>query len=346
MIKYFGSLTLAVMMVWLAACSDQSEMKSETTVVPVKVEQVALEKISLPIITSGILQPLSQMKLSFKTGGIIEQIQVDEGNKVKKGQLLARLNRREIDARVQQARSAFEKAQRDFERVERLYNDNVTTFEQFQNARTGLDMAKADLQVAQFNYEYSSIIAPADGRVLFRLAEVHEMIAMGQPLFVFAADDLQWLVRVGITERDILKLSIGDSAQVRFDAYPGEPYQAAISEIGQAAQMMNGTFEVELVIQKDHRPLKAGFVARVTIFPTQTEQWHTIPIEALIDADEEGGYVFSPGEVAGAVKKLPVKIAHIYKDRVAVRQGLEGVDQVITAGSAYLTEDSRITVVD
>lgn len=345
MIKYFVSLTLAVLIVSLTACSDQHEMQTETAPVPVKVEQVALQKISLPIITSGILQPLTQMKLSFKTGGIIEQIQVDEGSKVNKGQLLARLNMREIDARVQQARSAFEKAQRDFERVERLYKDSVATFEQFQNARTGLDMAKADLQVAQFNYEYSSILAPADGRVLFRLAEEHEMIAMGQPLFVFAADDQQWLVRVGVTERDILKLSIGDSAQVHFEAYPGKLYQAAVSEIGQAAQMMNGTFEVELIIQKDQRPLKAGFVARVTIFPTQTEQWHTIPIEALIDADEEGGYVFSPEEDEGKVKKIPVKIAHIYNNRVAVRQGLDGVDQVITAGSAYLSEDSRISII-
>lgn len=346
MIRYLASLTLTVFIVSLSACSNQDGIQTEMAAVPVKVEKVALEKVRIPIITSGILQPLTQMKLSFKTGGIIEQIQVDEGSKVKKGQLLARLNMREIDARVQQARSAFEKAQRDFERVERLYKDSVATFEQFQNAQTGLNIAKADLQVAQFNYEYSSIIAPADGRVLFRLAEVHEMIAMGQPLFVFAADDQQWVVRVGVTERDILKLRMGDSALVRFDAYPDEPYQAEISQIGQAAQMMNGTFEVELIIKREQRPLKAGFVARVTIFPAHVEQWATIPIEALIDADEEGGYVFSPGEFGGTVKKIPVKIAHIYNNRVAVREGLNGVGQVITAGSAYLTENSRITVVE
>lgn len=328
----------------LFSCTENPEVKTETAAIPVKLDSVKVKKIQVPIRTSGILAPVSQMKLSFKTGGIIAKIFVDEGERVKQGQLLAQLNLREIEARMSQAESAFEKARRDFERVEKLSTDSVATIEQFQNARTGLEIARADWQVAKFNWEHSSVKAPLAGSILSRLAEENEMAAPGQPIFIFGVSGQEWLVRVGVTERDLLKITRNDSARVTFDAYPDLVFLAQVSEIAEAAQPLNGMFEVELIIRKNQLPLKAGFIAKVEIIPSQTEEHYVIPIEALIEADEEGAYVYTPSVALDSVKKLPVQIAFVFGEEVAIRHGLENTAQVITIGAPYLSDDSKILV--
>ena len=159
--KYYVLSAVFIATMFIIYCSKRSEeQENKAVVTPVKTELSKRELIRRPVSTSGILAPVSQIKLSFKTGGIIEKIYVDEGSQVRKGQLLAQLDMREIEAQFNQAKSAYEKAQRDFKRAEKLYEDSVATKEQFQNAQTGLDMAKAGYEVAAFNYKYSSINAP------------------------------------------------------------------------------------------------------------------------------------------------------------------------------------------
>ena len=303
-----------------------------------------LETIHRPVLTSGILAPVSQIKLSFKTGGIIDKILVDEGSHVKKGQLLAQLDMREIEAQYNQAKSAYEKAQRDFKRAEKLYKDSVATKEQFQNAQTGLDMAKSGFEVADFNYKYSSIKAPADGSILYQLAEDRELVGPGQPILVFGTSGQEWLVRAGITEKDLLRLNIGDSANVQFDAYPDKQFFAQVNEIAGAANPLNGTFEVELLIKKNVLPLKAGFVAKIKIFPSEGKRYISIPVESLVDADENSAYVYTPTAEKDSVKKLQVSIAFIYKNKAIIETGLPDNLEIITSGSSYLNENSRIII--
>jgi len=326
-------------------CSHKSEEQEvQTIIIPVKSELSRLELIRRPVITSGILAPVSQMKLSFKTGGIIDKIYVDEGMQVKKGQLLAQLDMREIQAQFNQAKSAYEKAKRDYQRAEKLFKDSVATKEQFQNAQTGLDMSKAGFEVAEFNYRYSSIKAPADGSILYRLAEEKELIGSGHAVLVFGTTGQEWLIRAGVTEKDLLRLNIGDSATVAFDAYPGKEFCARVNEIAEAAHSLNGTFEVELIISKTELPLKTGFIAKIKIFPSGGKRFITIPIEAVVDADESSAYIYKPSAGKDSVKKMQISIAFVYNNKVAVEKGLKENMEVITRGSSYLNENSRIDI--
>lgn len=342
--KYYVLSTVFMLTMFIIYCSHKSDEQETQVVIQVKTELSKRELIRRPVLTSGILAPVSQIKLSFKTGGIINKIYVDEGMQVKKGQLLAKLDMREIEAQFNQAKSAYEKAQRDYQRAEKLYNDSVATKEQFQNAQTGLDMAKAGYVVAAFNYKYSSISAPADGSILYRLVEENELIGPGHPVLVFGTTGHEWLIRAGVNEKDLLRLNIGDSAKVSFDAYPDKEFSAQVNEIAEAANPMNGTFEVELLVQKNDLPLKAGFVAKIRIFPSKGQQYITIPVESLVDADESSAYVYTPTAEKDSVKKLHVSIAFIYNDKIAVDAGLKENIEVITDGSSYLNENSRISI--
>jgi multidrug efflux system membrane fusion protein len=339
------SLLLSIFLfVFIWSCSGTDEETAQTPVIPVKTEKAKMEKISRPVHTSGILTPVSQIKLSFKIGGIIKKWYIDEGSKVKNGQLLAELDQSEINARVNQAESAFEKARRDFARIKSLYQDSVATIEQMQNAETGLQVAEADLKIAKFNLKHSAIYAPADGSILVRMAENDELVAAGQPVYLFGVSGNEWIVRVGVSEPDLLRLAIDDPADVRFDAYPGKVFQARITEIAETASPMNGTFEIELAMQKNKEVFKSGFIAKVEVHPVKTEEFYTIPIEALVEADEAGGYVYVPAGETNTVKKVPVDVKFVQDNRVAIFNPNGALDLVVTDGSNYLNESSTIKI--
>ncbi len=322
-------------------CRSEEETSSLEKAVPVKTAAVERRAWSDAIRTSGLLAPLSEMKLSFKIGGIIDQLLVEDGDNVKKEQLLAKLKLDEIQAQVVLARSGFEKARRDFERVQNLHADSVATLEQLQNAETALTVARSQLEIAEFNLEHSTIFAPASGAILKRLAEENELIGPGVPVFILGTSTEGWIVRVGVTDRDVVIISVGDSASVSFDAHPGVLFPAVVRDIAAAPDPANGTYAVKVALENSDYKLKSGFIARVTLHSSQRETKAVIPIESLVEADGDVGYVFA---ITGdnRAKKMKVSIDSFSDGWIALSAGLEGIDEIITDGSAYLKSGTLI----
>jgi multidrug efflux system membrane fusion protein len=329
---------------FLIGCQEKEGVKSVEQKIMVKTAAVILKEISFPITASGVLASPTETKLSFKTGGIIEQILAEEGQFIKKGQLLASLQKSEIEARVQQARSGYEKALRDFQRVSNLYQDSVATLEQKQDAETGLTVARSNLEIAEYNLEHSSIFAPSNGKILKRLAEINELIDTGRPIFVFGSTEGSWRVRTGIPDRDIVKVNYGDSAEISFDAYPAEKFNAVISEIAQAADPYTGTYEVELILLPHDKKLIFGFVADIRIFPRVKESYFLIPMEALTEADGRRGTIFYVQYPENIARRSWIEIYRILDGQVAISHGLENIPEVISEGSPYLRDGSAIEI--
>jgi multidrug efflux system membrane fusion protein len=338
-------LAAALLILTIIACGkDQGEAQAHSGV-PVTVEAVTYQEVSIPVHSSGKLVSGDEAKLSFKVGGLVGRIPADEGEAVREGQLLAELKLDEIQAQVEAARSAYEKAKRDMERTQRLYGDSAATLEQLQDATTALKVAQSALEIAEFNQAHAVILAPADGRVLKRFVEENELVGPGVPVFLFGSSQKGWTVRVGVTDRDLIRLEIGDSATVTFDAYPGRDLAAVISEIGQAADALTGTYEVKLVVEEGQYHLASGFVAAVDIHPAKCEPMHVVPVEAVMEGDGEDAYVYVPDESGRIARKTAVRVGCLAGDSVAIRSGLEGVGYVITQGAAYLTDNTPIRIV-
>lgn len=337
---------LVVSAMFYAACTAANNEKiREEKPVPVREAEVKRQSAAIPIHTSGRLSPRVQARLSFKTGGIINRIYVDEGQTVKEGQLLAALDLAEINARVSQARNAFEKARRDKARVKNLYDDRAATLEQMEDVTTAYDVAKSNLDIARFNLKHSKIKAPANGKILKRLVEGNEMIAAGYPVFMFGSTDDSWVVKVGVNLRDVVKIKLEDRARVTFDAYPGREFEAAVSEISEAVDPASGTCEVELVMETPAKPIKwiSGFVATADIFPVMSKVYTFIPIDALVDAEGGMGFVFVVEN--GKVRKVKVSVAHLDKGFAFVPDGGVLIKRVVTDGAAYLTDGTKVEVV-
>ncbi|MBN1996080.1 efflux RND transporter periplasmic adaptor subunit, partial [candidate division KSB1 bacterium] len=311
-VKYPIIFTAMLLMVWVLYCGSKKQQDVAPSAIAVKTANVNRQSISIPIHASGILSAESQMKLAFKTGGIVEKILVNEGETVRKDQILATLMLDEINARVNQAQSALEKAQRDYDRVTNLYADSVVTLEQKQNMETALKVAQSNMQMASFNLKYSVIRAPSDGKILKRLVEPNEMVDTGYPVFVLGSTSGGWVVKTGLVDKDIVRVQMGDSVTVTFDPYPGVAFSGRITELAGAADPLHGTYEIEMSLEHTKFTLLSGFIAQIRIFPARLEQLYLIPIESLVEAQGTSGYVFSIEN--GHAVKIPVSIGHVFED--------------------------------
>lgn len=331
--------------VFFYSCKEKTIQHSEKQeTLKVKVQKVEEIKYFKNINCIGRISSEDELKLSFKTGGIIQQINVIEGQKVKKGEVLAKLNLKEINAMVDQAKLGLEKAMRDFQRVENLYNDSVATLEQYQNMKSALELAKTNVEIANFNLNYSVIKAPNNGIILKQLAEENEMIAPGFPVFLFGSNEKNWIVKTNVTDKQVIDLSLGDKAKIYTDAYPDTMFIANISEIGSFADPYTGTFEVGLQINNTYLKLISGLIVSVEIIPKNYDSVIKVPYSSLLEADENIGYIYK------LKNKLPVKQKiHIHKildDYILISKGLEHGDTIITEGINYIKPGQVIEIVN
>ncbi len=340
--------SLITAVIFISGCTGDQQTSGETAAkpVPVTTAPVVYRQISRTIERSGLLATGSEARLSFKIGGIVRQILVDEGASVSDGQLLAVLNLSEIKAQVELARAAYEKAVRDQDRVSRLYRDSVATLEALQDTRTARDAAKANLEIANFNLQHARIVAPANGRILKRFVEENEMVGPGTPVFYFGSSETSWIVRLGVTDRELVSLALGDSAEVTFDAYPRKKFNGTVTEISESVDARSGTFEIEVTLADEKARLVSGFVARTAIFPAKKAGHFLVPVEALVEAEKDSAYIYLLAGGAGQVTKRKVPVGEIIGDQVIILAQLKTTDRVITAGGAYLTDESKIIQVD
>jgi len=341
------TILLFSLSLFVISCSPKQTAQEDDQTVYVKTVPVSLTEVSIPVVSSGIILSEKEARLSFKTGGIITRLFVNEGDKVTKGQLLGSLDLTEISAQVEQAKNGFEKSKRDYERVSSLYKDNSATLEQFQNAKTGLDVAEQTFKIAQFNLQYSSIYATETGRVLNKLMNEGELAGPGTPVYIInSTKENDWSIKIGVSDKDWAKLSIGDKADLFLDAYPSQKISATVSEIGEATDPYTGTFQIKLKVGQTQLKLANGLIAKIEIHPSRTDKYYMVPIEALIESDKKSGTVFSVNADGKSVSKFSVTISQILKDQVAVSDGLQNVKSVVTDGVSYLTETSSVKIVN
>jgi len=337
---------LPLVLIGTVALSGCDSTAQEESIAPTPVRTaVAFEGPAAPTIrTNGILVNKDEIRLSFKVGGVIRRIAVMEGEHVRKGQKLAEIEQTEVNAQVEQARQAHQKAVRDAERGERLYTDKVISLEQLQDLRTQSAMAEAALKSAEFNSGYAVIVAPDDGTILRRLAEERELVAAGTPVVVLGAHDRGFVVRAGMADREIVQVKLGDAAQVRLDALPDAVLNGKITEVASGADAASGMFMVEVALDRVDLPLKSGLVAKVQITPTSASSGERVyvPISAIVEGNGHAASVFVLAD--SHAKRRAVEIAFIENEAVALTKGLQAGERVITDGALYLEDGEQVSV--
>src|SRR5690242_17797523 len=311
--RYVAAVLLTAILV---ACGKQEAPTAERPT-PVRIQHASTGPAVPPIDTSGIVATKHEMRLSFKMGGVVRRIYVQEGDVVKQGQRLAEIELTEVGAQVEQARQLADKAQRDLKRGENLYADQVISLEQLQDLKTQAALASAQFNSAQFNLGYSVITAPRDGKVLRKLAEERELVPAGSPVLVFGESGRGYVVRAALADREIVNVKLGDKGEIRMDAFPGQAMTGTVIEVASAADPKSGMFPIEVRFDAAPPRLVSGLVARLRLTPeTSAPRLTYVPMAALVEGEGDRASVFVFD--GGKARKREVRVAFITADAIAL----------------------------
>lgn len=371
LINYPLVLWLLIAAFMLFGCKPEPPQSVESPATPVTVLTVQDTSMAHPVLSSGVLRSRNQIRMSFKTGGVIEKIYVKEGQTVKRGQKLAKLNLTEVEARsaqtlnqstqadigVAQAELGLEKAQRDFDSAKDLLKDSLIILDDYLNAQTALNvakeqlafakeqqgLAKANQSIANFNKKYSYITAPKSGTILKKLAEPSELIGPGMPVLILAPGKQDWVIETGLSEQQIVRITEDNIAQIRFLAFPDQRFTGKVLQLPASLDPESGSFEVEIAVQDPPLNLITGFLADCQIFPATKEQAFLIPLEAIVDAQGREGHVYLL-ENDSMVQQQTIRYDRLTNEGVIVSQTLQPGDRIVVKGANYLVPGAKVVI--
>ncbi|MES1159848.1 MAG: HlyD family efflux transporter periplasmic adaptor subunit, partial [Bacteroidota bacterium] len=149
-----------------------------------------------------------------------------------------------------------------------------------------------------------------------------------------------------VSDRDWAALKKGDQAMVAIDAYPDQRFTGVITKMAEGADPTSSTYPVEVTVSPAGHRFAPGLFCTLQLQPSSRQTLTMIPAEALAEGDGKTGYVYTLNADKRTVKKNPVRIAYLQKDKIAISSGLENVSEVITSGVGYLTERSTVKAVN
>jgi len=317
---------------------DESKKSAHISVVA---QEVYANDIAIPVYAVGKVGVANETKLSFKIGGVVESLSLDEGDYVKEGKILAQLAKTEINAQYNKASNAYEKAKRDLARITNMYEDGAATLENVQDLTTLVDVTKSDLDIASFNQKYATIVSPLNGRIVKRLVEKGEVLGPGQPAFVIAGNGSRaYVLKTGVSDRDLNRIKVGDKATVNLDAYEGEIIRGNVSKIAESANPITGTFDIEINMRLSNKRVRNGYVGRCEITPTNQQSLMSIPIGGLVEVKDDKVLFYSV-EQDSIAKEHWVNTVYIGKDFIYT-DSEKSISKVIVKGAGYVYDGAIV----
>jgi RND family efflux transporter MFP subunit len=295
---------------------------------------------------AGALRWRRETILSFRVAGVIQQLHVDEGDVVKKGQRLAEIDPTAIEARFAQAKADVARAERDAARLEGLVERGSVSRQQAEAQRTAASDAQAVLRGAEYDRHSAVLLAPAGGVVLTRTAQTGETVAPGQPVLTLADTTSPLVLRAALPDKDVVGLKLGQRAMVRIDALPDGTLEGRISRLGQLAGAASGEVEIEITLPV--RPgLRSGMIARAEIErpAPKSARFSRVPAEAVLEATGDHAFVMRLDPATGKAKRTAVRFGGFDGDEALI-DGLPADARVITAGAGYVSDGEPVSVID
>lgn len=310
--------------------------------VVVEVAPVEVGNIARRVTVSGVVEPLRKVGINSQSSGALLAVLAEEGDYVSAGTVLARLDDRELKAQIASAEAAFEVAKANFERAARLRERQVITAAEYDRDRAALAAAEAQLEQLRTRLDYTTVRAPISGLVTEKRVERGDIIGSQTRLFTLADVDTM-VVRVQISELDVVHLSPGDPASVLLDAFPGQTIPGRIRRIFPSADPTTRLVPVEVALQLDGQPAaRAGFLARVELALGTRENVLLVPASAIV-GESGSSAVFVVED--GTAQRRTVRTGLDTEGRVEILTGISRGDPVVVAGTNGLRDGARVRVV-
>ncbi len=291
------------------------------------------------VYATGSVEPTVMLPVSPRAGGRLAAIEVDEGARVKRGQVLARIESPDLDNTVQEMLARERLARTQFERTQDLVAKHFVSAAELDRTRSELDAAQAALRRAQAQRDYNLLLAPADGMVLRRDGEIGQFIGAGQTVFTLACC-APLRVSAEVDEEDIARVSVGQSAVLRSDALPKQVFEGKVAAITPKGDPVARSYRVRVQFADakgaEAAGLRAGMTMDVNIVITRRENALLVPSRAV-----QGNAVWVVEQ--DRVHKRPVKLGAAGGERTEILDGLRDGDAVVLGPADVLREGRRVS---
>lgn len=281
----------------------------------------------------GKLLPIEQSKLAFEIPGKINNVYVDVGDSVKKGQVLAKLDDREASAQLNQAKAAYELSKQILERFENLRQQGHISIQDLDKARSDYIIAKSQFEFFEVKQLQTNLIAPFDGIIQSRFLDTGTVINSGIPILEII-DSNYVEAHISVPVIYLKDMEIGKEYDFQFD---GEMIKAVFSKL---APMSPGGSDSRLAIFKFNKFFNPGSIASLEIKITEKSKGTWIPLKSLSQS-EQGLWSVYTIENNIVVKDL-IEIIYFEDDYAYVRGTLKNNDLIVLGGASKIIEGKRI----
>jgi HlyD family secretion protein len=313
-----GAVVLVALVIWLMSGGKKEEK------VEFETAKVVKQDIQTSITATGTIEPVTSVTVGTQVSGIVSKLYVDYNSEVKRGQVIAELDKTNLISELNRAKADLSSAQStlnyetaNYNRYKTLYEKGLVSANDYENARLTYDKArqtvassKENVQKAQTNLGYATITSPIDGVVLSKSVEEGQTVAASfntPELFTIAQDLTDMRVIADIDEADIGGVKEGQRVSFTVDAFPDDKFEGEVTQVRQQATTESNVVTYEVVISAPNKDLKLkpGLTANVTIFTLEknnvlaapAKALRFIPNEALLSKDQKIEDVEAPTKV-------------------------------------------------
>ena len=340
----------------LAACGGKQEAPPPPPVRPVKIFTVEGTGGAALREFPGAINASQRAELSFRVGGVLQEIMVREGELVEQGQLLARLDPTDFQIRVNDRMATYEAQRKNFERAEELIVDGNISKQDYDRVEANFRTAEANLKLAQQELAYTELKAPFAGSIGRRDVDNFEEVQAKQAIFqIQNVDRLD--VAIDVPENLVRSLRRGSDetgtekarrvkATARFEGKP-DSFDLTFKEVATRADSSTQTFRVTYTMQQPESfTVLPGMTAEVVldltrVIDTGSVKW--VPTSAVVADSELDARVWVLDSQSMTVSPLEVKIGRMSGRNIEVIDGLEGGEEIVSVGAAYLAEGMRVS---
>jgi membrane fusion protein (multidrug efflux system) len=323
---------------------DESAARDEEEAPPVPVETTRPERGDVRAVYTGTapIEAIAEADVVAKVGGEVRTLNVEEGDLVSEGQVLAQLDGDRLRLELGQSEANLRKLQRDFERNKDLRDKGLLSEGDFEKIQFEMEALEAQFNLARLELDYTYIRAPIDGVVSERMVKLGNTIEEGAALF--RVTSLNPLVAyLFVPEREYRSITSGQPVGIAIDALPDEHIAASVTRVSPIVDPATGTFKITIEISDEEQRVKPGMFGRIAIVYDERANALKIPRTALIE-DASGTSVFVVED--DIARRRVVETGYTDRGMVEILSGLDDGDEVVTVGQAGLKQDSRVTVIN
>ena len=308
--------------------------------VPVEVVTAASQSINASYAGTANLEAPNEAQVVAKSSGVMVAQLAEEGDTVRQGQVLARIDPARAQLEVQRSQATVNKLSNNYARAQELRKQNLISAEAHDQIRFDLESAKAGLNLARLELSYTNVTAPISGVIAQRMVKQGNLVTLNAP--VFRIVNTQYLEAVmNVPERELALIKAGMPVRMIVDAVPGQVFEGRVDRVSPVMEAGSGTFRVTCAFD-GKQTLRPGMFGRFEIIYDRRENVLTIPRTAMLeDETDPAVYVVR----AGKAVRAPIKLGYSNGEIAEVVSGLKTGDRIITAGKVSVRDGGGVTVI-